>query len=154
MSFLKSPRLKIHTGTVKRVPGRSPDGIPLRRAACPARLSQYCEIAKTARARARARVSVFRFDSSGLIYIATSYSAPRHFRAYTRADSSYARSFAAQADTLFIGLGTLRVAPQDCGEDFAEVCSSPNGIPLWAARFPSNRPFYFAPGSTFCPPVP
>lgn len=46
--------------------------------------SQYRGIA----GRDGARVSVFRLDSSGLIYIATSYSAPRHFRVYIRVDSS------------------------------------------------------------------
>lgn len=74
---------------VKRVSGRSPRESPLRLAPL---FSQYREIA----GETTTRVSVFRLDSSGLIYIATSYSAPRHFRVYTRAESSRARSFAAR----------------------------------------------------------
>lgn len=45
-------------------------------------------ISRNCRRDGAARVSVFRLDSFDLIYIATSYSAPRHFCVYTRVDSS------------------------------------------------------------------
>lgn len=98
---------------VKRVPGRSPRESSLWLAAR-AVFSQYREIA----GETTTRVSVFRLDSSGLIYIATSYSAPRRAAPFPRVHTRWfiARpKFRGSADTLFIGLATLRVALRDCG---------------------------------------